>query len=93
MLRVILTYLLPFLLPAIVFIVWTWLRARYIERHGGEPPRFEQGPWFWLFLAGGVLTLASIVATVLLQEGGKPGDTYIAPRVIDGEVVPGKHVR
>lgn len=91
--RILLTYLLPFLLPAIVFIVWTWLRARYIESHGGEPPRFEQGPWFWLFLTGGILTLATIVATVLLQEGGSPGDIYIAPRVIDGEVVPGEHLR
>ncbi len=89
--RIILTYLLPFLLPTMVFVVWTWLRARYIERHGGEPPRFEQGPWFWLFLSGGVLVLVSIVASILTQEGGKPGDVYVAPRVVDGKVVPGTH--
>lgn len=93
MLRAILTYLLPFLLPAIVFFIWVWFRARYAERHGGTPPKVEQGHYFWLTLAGGVLVLMTLGATALLSEGGRPGDTYMPPRVIDGKVVPGEHQR
>lgn len=92
MLRVIVTYILPFLLPAAVFVLWTWARAAYIRRHGGKPPAIEDGPWFWLLLSGGVLVLAVFAGTALLSEGGAPGDVYVPPRVIDGEVVPGRHV-
>lgn len=89
MLRIVLTYLLPFLAPATLFVVWVWLRARYVERHGGEPPEIEKGVWFWLFLAGGILVLITMGVTAFVTSGGRPGDVYVPPKVIDGKVVPG----
>lgn len=91
MVRVLLTYILPLLAPAAVFVLWTWARATYVRRHGGQPPAIEDGPWFWLLLSGGVLVLATLGATALLTEAGRPGDTYVPPRVIDGKIVPGHH--
>ncbi len=91
MVRILLTYVLPLVAPALVFVLWTWARATYIRSHGGQPPAIEDGPWFWLTLAGGLLLLATLAGTALLTEGGKPGDKYVPPRVIDGKVVPGHH--
>lgn len=93
MVRILLIYILPFLAPAMVFVLWTWARAGYIRSHGGKPPAIEDGPWFWLTLAGGVLVLLTLGATALLTESGRPGDVYVPPTVIDGKVVPGRHER
>jgi hypothetical protein len=93
MARILLNYVLPLVAPALVFIVWTWARGAYIRSHGGQPPAIEDGPWFWLALAGGVLLLAVLAGSAMLTEGGRPGDTYVPPTVIDGKIVPGHHIR
>lgn len=93
MVRILLTYVLPLLAPALVFILWTWARAAYVRSHGGQPPAIEDGPWFWLALSGGLLLLLTLGASALLTESGRPGDTYVPPQVIDGKVVPGRHER
>lgn len=89
---IIFRYILPFLLPALVFVLWTWARGRWVERHGGQAPGIEDGPWFWLTLSGGFLVLAVVIATALSgDQAGKPGEVYVPPTTVDGKVVPGHY--
>jgi amino acid transporter len=49
----------------------------------------QEGPWFWLILAGFVLMAGGLVYTAL-STGGDAGGAYIAPRYEDGRIVPGR---
>lgn len=87
MVRVLFTYLLPLLLPIAVYLAWTWIAGKG-ERRPEDPPRWYEGPWFWLIVAGFVLMAAVMGATAFLQ-GGDPASTYVPPHMEDGGIVPG----
>ena len=86
--RILITYVLPFLLPTVVYAAWTWYRAGYAARHGGEAPRLEQGPWPLLLFLGAVCAFAALAVTGFLR-GGDANTTYVPPHVEAGKVVPG----
>jgi hypothetical protein len=88
MIRIVLTYVIPFLLPTIVYLVWGYYRARYVAAHGGEAPKLERGPWPLLLFAGAVLTLLSLAATALTQ-GSDAGSIYTPPHLENGRLIPG----
>ena len=88
MTRIIITYLIPFLLPLAAYFVWAWYRAAHTKKHGGEVPQIEKGPWPWLVLAGAVLVLLLMGITALLR-GADPETTYFPPRYENGRIVPG----
>lgn len=88
MTRIMLQYVLPLLLPALVFLVWVMLTR---QRAGGQETameRLQKGPWFWL-IVGGFALMAAGLAYVGLTQGSKPGGIYQAPRYEDGRVIPG----
>lgn len=87
--RIVLQYVLPFLLPLIGYSLWIWYRNAYADRHAGAPPKFEEGPWPLLLLLGAVLMFASMAFTAL-SSGGSAGATYEPSRVEDGRIVPGR---
>lgn len=86
--RIIITYLIPFLMPAAAYLLWVWYRTRYVAAHGGQPPRLEQGPWPLLLFAGAVLAFVVLAATAMIG-GDDPVGTYVPPRVENGQVIPG----
>jgi len=87
--RIIIAYIIPFLLPAAVYALWVWYRTAYVARHGGEAPKLERGPWPLLIFLGAVCALV-VLATTALIRGDSPEDgTYVPPRVENGQVVPG----
>ena len=86
--RILLTYIVPFLMPAAVYAAWVWYRTRYAARHGGEAPKLEQGPWPMLMFAGAVLAFAVLASTALIR-GGDPDEAYIPPHLENGAMVPG----
>jgi hypothetical protein len=86
--RIIVTYIVPFLLPAVVYAIWVWYRTGYVARHGGEAPRLEKGPWPLLLFLGAVLAFA-VLAVTALTRGGSPDDLYVPPHLEDGKMVPG----
>jgi len=88
MLRILYSYVVPFLLPAAVYAAWVWYRVRYVARHGGEAPKLEQGPWPLLLFLGAVLAFGMLALTALTQ-GGSPDATYVPPRLENGRIVPG----
>jgi Family of unknown function (DUF6111) len=87
MLRVLLQYLLPLLLPFLVY-------AAYVALAQGRLPDWlglSDRQWIVLGSAGVVL-LAISLATWSLMTGAPPEETYIPPRFEDGRVVPGTTV-
>ena len=79
MLRILLQYLLPLLLPFLAYLVY----ARLTRRAG-----LNDAPWLGLAAAGVGLLVVSLV-TWSIMSGAEPGETYVPARVEDGEVVPG----
>ena len=91
MARILLTYLIPFLLPVAVWFAWHKFFAKPPapgEVTGAYP---HQAPWHWLGLAG-LLLMAATLGTLAMFSGGRPGEVYHPPEIIDGKIVPGRHV-
>jgi len=86
--RIVFSYIVPFLMPAAVYLAWVWYRTRYAEQHGGEAPKLEQGPWPLLLFIGAVFAFMVLGATALIR-GGSPDDTYVPPRLENGKLIPG----
>ena len=89
MFRIVITYIVPFLLPSAIYLAWGWYRGRYVTTHDGEAPKLEKGPWPLLLFLGAVLTLASLAATALMGGSGA-GSVYTPPHLENGKMVPGR---
>jgi hypothetical protein len=84
MLRVLLTVVLPLLLPTAVYVAW----IAFISRSSsGERVRLGALPMVWLALAGVVL-LAAVLITVNVHFGEPVSGRYVPPRYEDGRVIP-----
>jgi hypothetical protein len=87
MLRVLLQYLLPLLLPFLLYAAYVALA------HGRMPSWLELSSRQWATLGGTGLALLIIsLVTWGLLSGSPPEETYIPPRLEDGRVVPGTTV-
>jgi hypothetical protein len=75
--------------PTVFFLLWVWLRNRYLVTHNGDSPPIERGVWFWLVLSGGILSLIVFAITALVSPAGSPDDLYVPPQEVDGKIVPG----
>ena len=84
MMRVLLTIVLPLLLPTLLYVLWlvTMRRAAL-----AGPAPWRALPWVWLVGAG--LALSMLLLFVIGVRIGTPEGTYVPPRYIDGRVVPG----
>ncbi|MGD9613881.1 MAG: DUF6111 family protein [Alphaproteobacteria bacterium] len=84
MLRVLLTIVLPLLLPTAVYVAWIAVTSWSENR---EPIRLQTLPLVWLALAG-VALLAVVLITVTVHFGEPAGGKYVPPRYEDGRVIP-----
>ena len=85
MLRVLLTIVLPLLLPTAIYVGWLVVAQRV--QQGGAVPWVEL-PWAWLVAAGAVLLLL-VLFVVNLHFGTSETGTYVPPRWEDGRIIPG----
>jgi Family of unknown function (DUF6111) len=81
--RVLLTIVLPLLLPTMLYLLWvTTLR-----------PSPSETPWAalpWLWLAGaGVVLLAIVLFVVTVHFGAPQQGVYVPPRWENGHMIPG----
>ncbi len=90
MLRSLLTSVLTVALPLLLYVGYVSMMRRRAQVAGEDYlPRWDEGPWAWLALAGVGLVLAVLV--VVRLSSGVPPDTKLeAPRLIDGEVAPSR---
>ena len=105
MLRMIITYILPLVLPTVLYFAWTlWVRKQ-VQSHraqaaanGGEGDHTEvtdyeiKTPWFRLILAGVVLMMVGLVLSVFLSPKNPPQSTYQPPHLQGDTIVPGQYV-
>jgi hypothetical protein len=79
--RLLLQYLLPLLLPFLIYLAYV------AATEGRTPAWLDETPW--LALAGaGVALLAVSLVTWSVLTGSPTGETYVPPRFEDGRVVP-----
>jgi hypothetical protein len=80
MLRLLLQYLLPLVLPFLVYLAYAHLAQKTRVLDGA--------PWLGLAAAGVGLLAISLVSWGLLT-GSDPGETYVPAHIEDGRLVPG----
>jgi hypothetical protein len=82
MLRILLYYVVPFLLPFVGFFTY-----RYLVTDGRT--FLQNTPWFWLTTAGLALVVVSLF-TIAFTGGWDVEGDYAPPRLEDGRIVPGE---
>ena len=84
MLRVLLTIVLPLVLPTALYLLW--VRTTQKEEGGGAM-RWRALPWLWLAGAGVVL-LAVVLFVVTVHFGTSEQGVYVPPRYEGGRILP-----
>ena len=87
MIRKLLLYILPFVLPFVLYGLYTWIARLRAAATGRPVVALEETPWLWLIAAGVGLFVVTLVAFSLFTGSGIEG-TYVPPRMIDGEIAP-----
>jgi len=90
MARIIIQYLLPLILPTVVYLGWMWVVRHRSKARGDEIPEIRNAALFWSLTAGVALML--VVLVFFAATGGAPPgeETYQSPRLEDGKIVPPK---
>ena len=86
MTRIVIENFLLFLLPTLIYIAYVFLKQR---GQGGPAAYLDEAPLLWLFTAGAMLVVITLVAFGSVS-GGKPGQTYQPPVFRDGRIEPGQ---
>ena len=87
--RVLLEYVVPIVLPSLLYLAWLAYENRRVANGGeGTVRRWQEGPWAWLFAAGVAIAVAGTFVLALWRSSGIEGH-YVPPRVEDGRIVPG----
>jgi hypothetical protein len=87
MIRIVIENILLFLLPTVIYVAYVALKRRVEGASGGNI--LDDAPLVWLFAAGAVLVIATLVVFGS-TSGGKPGQTYQPPVFRDGKIEPGQ---
>jgi hypothetical protein len=85
MLRVLLTIVLPLLLPTAAYLLWV---GTFGAERGGQAVRWVAVPWMWLAGAGVVL-LAIVLFVVTVHFGAPQEGVYVPPRWEGDRIIPG----
>ena len=76
MTRIFLTYVLPLLLPTLIYMAWVGY-ARKKHDNDDTPPALRKGPLFWCLLAGFMLMAGGLISIALMS--GDPPDSGQCP--------------
>lgn len=86
MIRILFTYVLPILLPTILYFAWLRVAPR-TTKDGADT---AEVPWTWLLGAGVLLTVVVLAGMTLMGEGGTDR-VWVPPHTDEqGRVVPGR---
>jgi hypothetical protein len=86
MIRIVIENILLFLLPTLIYVAYMFLKQR---GQGGPAAYLDEAPLVWLFSAGAMLVVITLVVFGSVS-GGKPGQTYEPPVFRDGKIEPGR---
>ncbi len=93
MIRIMLTYVIPLVLPAVLYVLWVKAAQKRHRRAGGggeeDGPSINKGALFWLILLGAGMAASGLVYLAFSGMGDTEG-TYQTPRYEDGKIIPGR---
>lgn len=105
MARILISFVLPFVMPTVIYFLWTaWVRKKIMAQHAkdgdanaditaDEVEAYEiRAPWLRLIIAGVVLMLVTLMLSVLISPKNPPGSVYQPPYEQNGKIVPGQYV-
>ncbi len=90
--RILLHYVLPLILPLLLYCIWLGIHRRRRQAAGAPLPEgwgLRDAPWTWLFITGIALLGASLVSLALLGSS-PPESKYVPHSIVDGEIVPSR---
>lgn len=90
--KIFLQFVLPIILPGLMFLIWTLLTQASAGQVTPARTRVIGGPWFWLIIAGFALMLI-VLATAAITGGMDPGGEYRSPYQENGKIIPGGVIR
>ena len=92
MTRTIISILIPFIAPFILYAIWAWFTNRKKEALADGKPlaSWQTWPWAILFSVGSVLATATLVILFFFGEPVQEG-RWVPPTVVNGEMVPGHY--
>lgn len=85
MIRILAENVLLFLLPTIAYVAYVYMTS---DEKPGAARVLDDAPIIWLFTAGVVIVLVTLIAFGSMT-GGKPGQVYTPPILKDGRIEPG----
>jgi hypothetical protein len=88
MIRIVIENILLFLLPSAMYVAYVLLTRRSTS----AGTLINDAPLIWLFTAGAVLVIATLVYYGSISTGGRVGQPYEPARMKDGRIEPG-HMR
>lgn len=88
MIRIVAENLLLFLLPSLAYIGYRML----VSRAGSPAGALDDAPVLWLFVAGAMMVVVSLVFFAS-SSGGRPGEAYAPPVLREGHIVPGHRIQ
>lgn len=91
MIRVVLENIAIFLIPTLVYAAYVLITSYPRTEEAGDRAFARianEAPLLWLFTAGAILVVLSLVA-FQSTEGGRPGMKYQAPKMENGHITPG----
>jgi hypothetical protein len=92
MLRILLTVIVPIVLPLLLYLGYVRLVRRPQPAGKGEDAEdWQKGPWVWLLLAGAGLAIAALVA-LDMTTGVPPGTKLQSPYLENGKIVPSRRL-
>ncbi|MBV9018676.1 MAG: hypothetical protein JO213_00660 [Alphaproteobacteria bacterium] len=84
MLRVLLTIVVPLVLPTAIYLAW----MRLTQSRTSVGRRWGTLPWVWLAATGTVL-LVIVLFVVNVHFGSPQQGVYVPPRWENGQLIPG----
>ena len=88
MIRLLLNYVIPLVLPTAAYLAWVWYYRKRAEALGGQPPEITRGGLFWCLVVGLMIVTLLVLAAVTGADPGEGG--YQSPRLEDGRIIPPK---
>jgi hypothetical protein len=86
MIRIVIENILLFLLPTAIYVAYVLLTRRTTS----AGTVINDAPLVWLFVAGAVVVMATLIYYGTTTPGGRPDQHYTPPRVKDGRIEPGE---
>jgi hypothetical protein len=78
----------PVLIPLLVYWLWLVIVGKRAVKAGKTPPRFVDGPWYWMVFSSLVIGIACFIWLGSDPESEK--GVYEPPHLENGVIVPGQ---